>query len=122
MTDFTMPRGDTFFIDHTVTSAGSPYDLTGKSLRFVAKRAVGDPDSAAVFVKTSPSGGVAITNPTQGLARTTIAPADTSGLAAVAHALRWELQVTDPTPNPDAVYTVDKGYLLVDPDVAVTTP
>jgi len=117
MTDFSMKRGDTFLIDHTITSGGAAFDLTGKSLRFVAKRSVADADSAAVIVHTI-GAGIVVTNATGGLARTTISPADTTGLPALAQALAWELQLTDGS----NVYSVDAGTLLVSPDVAVTSP
>ena len=117
MADFTMKRGDTLPINHTVTDGGAAVNLTGKSLRFMAKRSVADADSAAVITKTIGS-GITVTNPTGGLAQTLISPADTTGLPAIAQLLQWDLQMVDGS----NVYTLESGTLLVSPDVSVTSP
>lgn len=113
--DLSMRRGDTLRIDHTVTQGGAALNLTGKTLRFTAKRSHADGDAAAVFTKMIGS-GITVTNAVGGLASTTISPADTSGLPALAQLLVWDLQLVDGS----NVYTVETGTLLVSPDVSVT--
>lgn len=110
-----MARGDSLSLNLAVTSGGVPLTLVGKSLRFVAKRGVGDSDASAVITKTTPT-GIVVTDAPGGLARIDLLPADTSALPALPELLVWDIQLI----NGSAVYTIESGTLLVKPDVSVT--
>lgn len=109
--------GDTNVYTGTVTSSGSAVDLTGATLRFIAKAEISDADGDAIINKYSPSNGVEIVSAAAGTWRLTISPADTASLGEVV--LHYELQVTT---SGSAVYTAASGTLTVSPDVVVTTP
>jgi hypothetical protein len=117
--NFTMTRGDNATLTLTVTQNGAAFNLTGCSIRMVAKRAYSDADGSAVFVRTVGS-GITITDATNGIASITIAPNNTSGLPrGYRTILVYDVQVTTGT---GSVFTVIDGELVVKPDVAETTP
>lgn len=114
-----MVRGDTRVWSMTIkTRDGNPFDLTGYTVKMTAKRAVTDADGSAVFQKTSPAGGITINSPTAGTITVTLSPSDTSGLPAYTIRLVYDLQVTNGTDTRTALL----GYLLIKPDVTITTP
>lgn len=107
-------RGKTLPFSATCTSNGQPFDLTGATLKFLAKRSVGDADDAAVITKTSDvGGGIVVPTPTNGVAQVQILAADTAALTNAETVLYWELQVVSAT-NP---FTVAGGPLTVEPAV-----
>lgn len=119
MSDFTMYRGDTVIFSGTATAAaGGAQDLTGCTLRFVAKKSKRDTDGNAIISLSSPSSGVAIVSAAGGTYTVTIPPSSTSSLTKPEY-LFYNLQLTDGTGR---VYTVDTGTITVNMDVAVTTP
>jgi len=117
--------------DITVTvlnSAGSPQDLTGRTLRFMAKRGITDLDSAAILNKTTGTGithAVPQSGATLGQATIAIAAADTNVAAVPNHsiALRCEIVLTDGSEPYAVVPDVppNRFWLLVGPGV-VNTP
>jgi hypothetical protein len=110
-----MTRGDSTILRHTVVDAdGAPLDLGGAGLRLVAARRIGAPESEAVFVKTQAAGGIVVLG--LGSAETRILPADTTSLIGDV-LLHWELQAV----IVGAVYTLDRGVLLVTADVVIAT-
>lgn len=111
--NFTFKRGKTFAFNATCTNAGAAVDLTGATLKFLAKRSVGDADGAAIITKTYPSGGIVVTTPASGVAQVQVLSADTQALANEETVLYWELQVTSAA-NP---YTVAGGLLTMEPAV-----
>ncbi len=119
MADHTLRRGDAATITVTVVDGNlAALDLTGKTLRFTAKRSVKDAQAAAVLAKVTGSG---ITHQTQsgatlGKADVAILPADTSGLPAHPTTLVYDVQLTDGT-NP---YTTETGTLSILPDTTTS--
>ncbi len=76
--NLSMVRGAGPAIDLTIKKLdGSAYDLTGCSVTMTAKRSADDPDSAAVFRKTTGGGGITVTNAAGGLATVQLSAADT---------------------------------------------
>lgn len=119
MAQIQLIRGDSKVLTVSVTRSGSPYDLSGHTLRFTAKYRYSDPDSEAVFqLSSSPGAGITVTNAAQGQARIEIAPVHTQNLPAVRTRLVYDLQLTD---GGGGVYTVDIGEIIVLPDVTITT-
>jgi hypothetical protein len=108
-----MKRGKTLPFSATCTSNGVPFDLTGASLKFLAKRNVADADGSAVITKTTAGGGIVVPTPTNGVAQVQILAADTQSLANEETVLVWELQVTSSS-NP---FTVAAGLLTIEPAV-----
>jgi hypothetical protein len=95
--DVSLTRGDTDFLDGTaVKPDGTPQDLTGWTIRFIAKRRFSDPDAAAALLKSTGGGGITITNAAQGLYTVAIVPADTAGLANGAQTFYGWAVGTDP--------------------------
>jgi hypothetical protein len=75
-----MRRGDTAGWNLAVVdTTGAPFDLTGYTLWFTAKRAITDADADAVFQLTN-GAGITVTNAAGGLAAITPRRADTSSL------------------------------------------
>lgn len=92
--DFAEERGDTLDYDLTFTQAGDPVDITqpGTEIWFTAKTSVDRPDNQATFEKRLGSGIVIIAT---NIARVTIEPEDTAGLADGAR-LYWDTQIRFP--------------------------
>lgn len=107
-----MKRGKTLPFSATCTSNGQPFDLTGATLKFLAKRRAGDADAGAVITKTD-GDGIVVPLPTNGVAQVQILEADTAALANEETVLVWELQVTS-SANP---FTVAGGLLTIEPAV-----
>ena len=99
-----MRRGDTAGWDLAVVdTTGAPFDLTGYTLWFTAKRAITDADADAVFQLTN-GAGITVTNAAGGLAAISPRRADTSSLTEDVR-LYVDVQLSS-VGAPDATYTV----------------
>lgn len=77
----------------TVTDPdGSATDLTGVDLTFMVKRRRGDADDDALITKVVGAGQIEVTNAGGGIARITLAEANTASLAGRYY---WELEADD---------------------------
>lgn len=117
-------RGDRADIDISDLLDGNDTPTTfgvDDVLRWTAKRYVGQPDSAALFAKSSPSGGISIA---VGFDTATISvlPADWNDLS-VANDLRfvWDLQLA-PAGDAARIVTVAAGEGIIHADVTVAAP
>lgn len=111
-------RGDAATFDISASKGdGTAQDITGSSLWFTAKHRLDDEDGDAVIAKSTGAGGVAIVDGPAGLARVTLAPADTEGLTSPT-TLHWDVQAKDPS---NAIRTLARGRLYVDLDVTRAT-
>lgn len=114
---FDMVRGDTRTITITASNPDStPYVLTGKTVRFTAKRKITDADTDAVISKVSGSGITVMSNPNDNKAVIAILPADTDFITNKIR-LMCDVQIKDGS----NVYTVATGTLTINPDVTRTT-
>lgn len=116
-----MFRGDDRTITVTVVDANGAVDLTTATLRFTAKRALGDYDSDAIITKTTGSGISHGANPALGVATVTIGKADTEDedVDDLDRDLWWDIQLTTAA---GLVRTIATGRLQIISDVSVTTP
>lgn len=110
--DLSIPRGDARLFVVTVTSAGAPLDLTGKTLRWEAARDVGQPP---LITKATGTGITHDPDQTANPGRATIEllPADTADLPNARVILLWEMETTS-AGNP---YTTLTGRLEVTPEL-----
>jgi hypothetical protein len=112
-------RGDTVIYDLTLSRAGALAGwMTGGTLRFMAKRKLGDADADAVFTKSTPASGIiwvdqAAVQPTATL---TILPADyPAGLVGKKETrLVYEVEIEESNGRRE---TVQKGELPILGDV-----
>jgi hypothetical protein len=111
MTALTMTRGDTAYLDITITHPNPGATLDGCTLKFTAKREFTDAQDAAV-IKKDTSDGITVTGDLTATVK--ILPADTSDLEADTVVLQYDVELTDATPD---TFTVDSGTLTVNPDV-----
>jgi hypothetical protein len=125
-TELAMTRGRRR--DFTVTvlnTAGDPQDLTGRSLKFLAKRNVADADGSAIITKATSSGITHATRsgPTLGQATIQVDVADTAALPNYSVALWCEVVLLDSAVPYAVVPDVPppRFWLLVGPNV-VDTP
>jgi hypothetical protein len=110
--DIELFRGDSRTFDLAVTRDEKAIDLSGAlSVRVIFK--VRSSDTAAVISK-SLGGGVAVTDPPNGMIEITFVPGDTSALYAP-QALVFDVEVTDSASN---VVTVFQGWMLLKRDIA----
>lgn len=114
-----MYRGDTLNIDFQVKDDdGSVVDLSGATAWFTVKDQLTDSDASAIFQyqATEPTAttGITWTNASQGKYRVSINPADTDNLGDTVQELHWDSQVKT---SAGEIYTVEKGKLLVEPEV-----
>lgn len=110
-------RGDTVLIDLAFTQGGAPYDLTGATVKMVAKKDANDGDPGAVFSKSSALTGIAIVSAVGGTATVTINPNDTVSLSSNGTSLLFfDVQVTD---SGGGVHTAASGSIIIYPDIAV---
>lgn len=116
MADFslTMKRGDTRTLTITATAPdASNYSLVGKTVRFMGKRKLIDPDTSAVLNKSTGGNGITVLgSPNQHKATISIDADDTETLSKDT-TLACEVQVVDGT----NVYTVAEGKMKVKLDV-----
>ena len=117
MTALEMTWGNTYAFDVAVTAAGVAVDLATKTLRFLAKSTYGDADAAAKIAKAT-SSGIVHTDEDGGIARVTIAQADTASLdPTTMTVLYWDVKLIDGSNG----YTVASGTLSVAPAVVRAT-
>lgn len=117
MASLSINRGDAVTINVACTNPdGSPYDLTGKQIRFTAKPTLGPVDDPSDLTKTLAGGGIAVTNAVGGLAKITLLPADSSARSGTLHySVRVSTSSTDPV-------TVDTGTLKIVVVAGTTAP
>jgi len=111
-------RGDTVIYDLTLSREGAVAGwMSGGTIKFMAKRKIGDADSDAIFTKSSPSSGISWVNqaavsPT---ATVLIEPADyPDELLGKDRDLFYEIEITDGGGRRE---TVQKGTLPILADV-----
>lgn len=116
-----MRRGDTPPWDITVTEAdGTPFNLSGWTIRMTAKRDPGDSDADAVFQLSTAAGTITITDAAGGLATAQPLRASTNTLTTDLTVF-WDVQVAKDG-SPDETYTVDNGTLLIQRDITRAAP
>lgn len=111
-------RGDTFPFVVTVTNAGVAVNIDGFQFRMTAKYAIQDADINAVFTIVSPT-DIVITDAVNGKLLVTIPPSATLILEPRVYRLQYDIQMYN---DPQTIYTICSGILLVTPDCSVTTP
>ena len=109
-------RGDSFKFVLDIDIDGSPYNLTGTTMKMTAKWSHSDSDANALFQKTI-GDGITYTDAANGQAQIILAPADTISLPPQIVVLQYDVELTDGS----SVYTVARGDLAVLPDVTVGT-
>lgn len=120
--EIAVTRGRRRQLTHTVlNSVGQPQDLTGRTLKLLAKRSLDDADGAAIITKSTGSGIVHLTQSgaTLGQATITIEAADTAALPNYSVALRCEIVLLDGGAPYGVIPDVppDRFWLLVGPNV-----
>jgi hypothetical protein len=106
-------REDDASFDVAVTNpAGAAQSLAGCYLTFTAKAAPAD--AVATIRKTSPAGGIVITNAAGGLARIDLLPADTTAFRYTTF-LVWELLLVDAAGKN---HTLAQGRLVITANLA----
>jgi hypothetical protein len=107
-------RGTTISIAVAAKKAdGTAQDLTGSTLRFMAKDRPNDLDAAAVISRDNAGiGGITIDNGPLGLATVTIEPASTAGFVRK-RTLHWELRMAAGAVKKP----LDHGRMTILPDV-----
>lgn len=116
MSDLTMARGDTPSFDLDINNPdGSPYNLTGATIKMTALRHKDDPKYRALFSKTSAGGSptIVITNAAGGIARVDMVAADTRYIEVPA-ALFYDVEIT----NGAVTFTPITGTLTISPDAS----
>lgn len=103
-----MFQGDTDSWVFTDIRDGAPYNLTGATISFTAKRK--NNEGSNVFQKTVGS-GIVITTPASGIFTVTLSAGDTSSLAKRTHILDYDIVVT----KSGVVKTIQAGDLVVYP-------
>jgi hypothetical protein len=106
---------DTILTITVIDGADQPLDLTGKTLRFTAKRHMSDDQADAVIAKSSGNGitHLAQSGDTLGEAEVAIVPGDTATLPAYTVALFYDVELADG----DERYQTESGTLSIMPDV-----
>ena len=109
----TWPKSNTYVADITITaSGGGVYDLTGATVLWMLKQSYDEADPG-VLSKTTPAGGITVTNAAAGTCVLTVTDTEMAALTA-GQTYVWDLQVQalDGT-----TATVRKGSLKIDPVV-----
>jgi hypothetical protein len=118
MSTLTAIRGDDEIYELTLRQAdGTPLNLVGASLWFTIKRSAEDSDAQAVTQKTIGS-GITVMDAAAGRADVRIAAANMAALPSKRIVLAWDCQVKDAN---GVISTVDRGELVVEPDVTRAT-
>jgi hypothetical protein len=107
-------HGDTLRMAFTVIDHDTqlPVDITGAQITMSAKLKVKDPDSLAVFRKTTLlGGGITLVNVAIGSVMIEVSPVDTSSLPQKETELVYDVKIDIGT----QVYTLVTGTLLVHP-------
>lgn len=108
MPDLEMYRGNDRVFELTVTRDNKPVNLTGASLRFVARGSV-KADSLALVTKTTANGGILITDAVNGQVQISVDSVDTADLYAPT-ALHYDVELEEANGR---ISTAAKGVLLV---------
>ena len=123
----TMSRGDTFVRDIQVTAPPPgappgaqpvPVDITGWTLWFTAKYNLADVDAQAVAQLSTLTSGIVLTTPTAGKAEITMPPGATVNFADAPVSIYYDVQAKDLSGR---IFTVERGVIVVTPDVTRTT-
>ena len=123
--DLSIVRSDTYIFDVVAkrpdpdTGSLVPIDLTTGKAWFTAKRTLNDLDANAVIQLSTTTSGVILLAAPLGIVRVTIPPLATTSLPNDPVALQYDIQVSDAA---GVVTTIQKGLLMVEPDVTLTTP
>jgi len=115
--NYGMIRGDTFKLRVDVKDQfGASKNITGFKVWFTVKNQVNEPDTLAVFKAASDdgSGHVTIVNASLGQVRCVMPSLFTQQLADAETVLFYDVQLRDAS---DEIITIEKGQLLVEPDV-----
>ena len=94
------------------TDDNGALNLSGKTLRFTAKKDRAFPDSEALFQKSTEDGSITLTEET-GVAEIQLSSDDTSDLSAMTHRVHYDVQLS----SGDNVYTLVSGLLIIEADV-----
>lgn len=114
-TDLTVQRGDRTYLD-VALSGVTEAQIDAASFKFTAKVSVEDPDSRAVFSKTSASGAITATPGTTSVG-VLVLPTDTRWLPWPQYRrLVYDLQMTPG--DGTGPFTVASGQLTIAPDVS----
>src|SRR3989304_1822511 len=96
MNTLTIYRGDSAEWEFAVLKAdGTVQDITGATLRWMAKARVDDLDAAAKIIATTANAKCVLTTPLAGLCEVRLVPSDTDTLALGTYL--WDLQIRDST-------------------------
>lgn len=124
MTTIFLTQSDDLVYDVAMsTEAGAPYDLTGSTLWFTAKRRRSDADAGALvklyWVSGGSADGISSDDQTTGEVVIRLSPAQTAAFVQAAH--YWDLQLKDAA---GVIRTIDSGVVVVLPAVTdrLTTP
>ncbi len=117
MTYLTITRSDDETLDIVVTNqdTGAVVNLTGATLKWMAKRRRTDADVDALITKAIGT-GVTVTNAVGGVAEVAIAAADTNAITPGAY--YWELQSVDAASK---THTLAGGRIVILPDLIRST-
>ncbi len=118
MTYLTIVRSDDETLDILVTDqdTGAAINLTGATLKWMAKRRRNDADVDALISKAIGT-GITVTNAAGGVAEVAITAANTN--AIVPGAYYWELQSVDAAAK---THTLAGGRIVILPDLIRSAP
>jgi len=114
-------RGDTWrhLFQVVDRESGAAVDVTGWTFWFTAKLAYPQPDARAQIAQDNiegGNGGVTLPAPTQGQGLVTVQPGVTYQYPDGSVTLLYDVQAAD-TSDPPVITTVERGKLVVEPDV-----
>lgn len=119
MTDLTMIRGDTAQFTTTATKDGVPLDLTDCEVTISARLKFSSPTAVFTLGNHDSLSGVTIPDQTDpdntGTLYWDVPDTATEDLPARTTTLRWDCEVVEPDGTRS---TVDRGELVVSPDVS----
>lgn len=99
-----------------VDENGDPLNITGLTIRLMAKKKVTDDDSAAILsFDNGTVGGITITDAAGGIAELTVEPGDTESLED--KKLKLDYQVRVDSPGGDVKRVADKGKVQISPQI-----
>lgn len=111
-------RGDSYPFTVDVKNNGNPVNISGFLFRMTAKYAISNSDAQAVFTLTSPT-DIVTTDAVNGKLLVTVPPSATTALQPRVYRLQYDIQMYN---DPQTIYTICSGILLVSPDCSITTP
>jgi hypothetical protein len=122
MTRWSMMRGDDTPFPWTVTDDGTPLDITGMELTWVAKRRYDDADDADSTIVKTIGDGITVESEEDGTIIVQLDAADTATLESDrwpwGHTYVWNLRTVD---DYEQVRTRGRGTLDVYREVAITS-